>query len=61
MRQGLIAEQKYGPIPGTNICEYAFPLRDGLVVKLFLPIDLKRSEVDRLKKLLEALTLDESV
>jgi hypothetical protein len=36
--------------------EYPFPLRPDCIVTLWLPKDLKHSEVERLKVYMEALT-----
>lgn len=42
-------------LPGTKIVEYTLELRPGTVVKLFLPIDLTKREVERLNRYLMAL------
>lgn len=38
--------------------EYPFPLRQGMLVKLFLPVDLTRPEAKRLAAFIDALAVD---
>lgn len=43
---------------GTQLMEYPFPLREGCVVRLKLPMDLKTSEVDRLGAFMRTIASD---
>ena len=47
-----------GPIPASGLVEYPFPLRDGQIVRLVLPCDLKKSEVKRLSAFMSTLAVD---
>lgn len=42
-------------VGGTKIVEYWFPLRTGLMVRIALPVDVTFSEIERMRKFLEAL------
>lgn len=46
---------------GIQLMDYPFPLRDGCVVRLRLPIDLKVSEVERLAAFMKTVTTDFTV
>lgn len=47
-----------GPEPRGRLVDYPFPLREGLMVRLFLPADLKRAEVRRLNAYMTTLAAD---
>jgi hypothetical protein len=44
--------------PQTGIVEYPFPLRDGQMIRLYLPRDLRVAEVKRLTAFMSTLTVD---
>ena len=44
--------------PQTGIVEYPFPLREGQMVRLYLPRDLKLTEVKRLTAFMATLAVD---
>jgi hypothetical protein len=50
-----------GPIPSSGLVDYPFPLRDGQIVRLVLPRDLKKSEVKRLSAFMSTLAVDADV
>jgi hypothetical protein len=43
---------------GSDFVDYPFPLRDGRIVRLQLPIDLKAADVTRLTAFLNSLVID---
>ncbi len=45
-------------IPQAGLVEYPFPLREGQIARLFLPRDLKTSEVKRLSAFMSTLVVD---
>lgn len=45
-------------IPQAGIVEYPYPLRDGQIVRLILPRDLKTAEVKRLAAFMSTLAVD---
>lgn len=45
-------------IPQASLVEYPFPLREGQITRLFLPRDLKSSEVKRLSAFMSTLIVD---
>jgi hypothetical protein len=45
----------------ATITEYPFPLRQGMLVKLFLPVDLTRPEAKRLAAFIDALAVDSTL
>lgn len=45
--------------PGTNMVQYEFPIRPGMVAKIALPKDLKMTEVMRLRAFMMTLAVDE--
>lgn len=58
-----VDDEKAPPPPafeqkGGRLVDYPFPLRDGLMVRLHLPTDLKRSEVRRLLAYMNSLAVD---
>lgn len=44
-----------GPLPGTNMVEYGFPLRTEQFAYLTLPRDITSAEVRRLVRFLEVI------
>jgi hypothetical protein len=52
------SEQVAGTSTPPGLAEYKFPLRSGIVVRLFLPSDLNKSDVQRLSGFLEMLVVD---
>ncbi len=46
------------PVGEVRVVEYPFPLRASLVIKLSLPSDLRKAEVERLSAFLRTLTVD---
>jgi hypothetical protein len=49
------------PPPGPNVVDYPFPLRQGVIVHLMLPPDLRRAEAKRLGTFIEALAMDDAM
>src|SRR5712691_7782138 len=47
-----------GQIPASSLVDYPFPLRDGQIVRLILPRDLKSAEVKRLSAFISTLAVD---
>jgi len=47
-----------GPEPRGRLVDFPFPLRPGLMVRMFLPADLKRAEVRRLTAYMTTLAAD---
>lgn len=45
-------------MPQAGVVEYPFPLREGQIARLFLPRDLKSSEVKRLAAFMSTLAVD---
>jgi len=45
---------------GLQMMDYPFPLRDGCIVRLRLPADLKMSEVGRLAAFMRTITIDDN-
>jgi hypothetical protein len=45
----------------ATITEYPFPLRQGMLVKLFLPVDLTRPEAKRLAAFIDAPAVDSTL
>ena len=52
-----MAAAAYHPrqFPGTKLVEYPFPLSDGTMGRLIIPVDITRRDVDRLIALLHTL------
>jgi hypothetical protein len=46
------------PEPKGRLIDYPFPLREGVLARLFLPADLKRAEVRRLTAYMATLAVD---
>ena len=44
--------------PGLQLVDYPFPLREGCIVRLRLPVDLQTSEVDRLAAFMRTVAMD---
>jgi hypothetical protein len=47
------------PEPQSGFVDYPFPLREGRIVRLTLPVDLKASEIRRLTAFLATLAVDQ--
>jgi hypothetical protein len=47
-----------GSIPTSGLVDYPFPLRDGQIIRLVLPRDLKKAEVKRLSAFMSTLAVD---
>jgi hypothetical protein len=45
-------------IPQSNLMEYPFPIREGIMARLILPRDLKQTEVKRLTAFVSTLAVD---
>lgn len=45
-------------IPQSNLMEYPFPIREGVMARLILPRDLKQSEIKRLTAFVSTLAVD---
>lgn len=46
---------KISRYPGTQLLEYPYQVRSGVMGRLVLPNDLTRKEVERLKRFLDSL------
>lgn len=46
-------------LPSAGFVKYLFPLREDRIVSLFLPADLRESEVQRLVRFMSSLVVDE--
>jgi hypothetical protein len=47
--------------PVVNVVDYPFPLRQGVIVHLMLPPDLRRAEAKRLGAFIDALAMDDAL
>jgi hypothetical protein len=54
------AKSSSAPTPAHGLVEYPFPLREGRIVRLVLPADLKSAEVKRLTAFLATLVVDQT-
>lgn len=60
-KQPQVQAQSVRPPSQPGFVEYPFPLRDGKIAQLRLPIDLKKSDVARLTAFLSSLAIEQEV